>query len=249
MHKSVFDRFIADPRSAEVKATLHEPSERILTPATFITVLRPVFGMIAAEKNIHHKKGTFKYVAAMGFSDGADGALSRWIDRTFPNSGLGTSKFGAKADTVADPAGAVPVSVSTLVSERVPLAAKAGVAAVLTQEAAKINWARQANRDFLQAGGDEQLFIQPTKEGKAAMAEKFACLGVAALASEFDSPTVKHVLGAVALYFGVTGALRGNEQVGLYKTEAAELTRQLQTTNDMPWQPDYSQAQQVITLP
>lgn len=241
MHKSIFSRYIADPRATEVKSALHEPSERILTPANAITAFRPVLGALAIKKLNSNEKGVFKFVAAAGFLDGIDGWVARQIDQRRPDSGLGTSKYGASADTIADVGTVIPVGLATMSADRVPLLAKLGLGAVLTQEATKISWAARANSEYKQASGEDRLFIQPTKGGKEAMAEKFACLGLAVLANETDRPVVRGIIGAAALYFGVTGALRGNEAVGQYKMEAASLTQQAQTETDV--------ANLVITLP
>ena len=232
MHRSIFDRFVADPRDSEVKASRQDPSDRLLTPANIVTAARPILGSIATKKLIKGERGVFKYVMGVGVSDGIDGWLSRAIDRRWPNSGMGTTKIGAPGDTVADVATVLPIGLGTLAAGRVPLSAKLGLGAVLAQESTKLNWARKANSDYKQAGGEGQLYIQPTKGGKEAMAEKFSCLGLAALASEFENPVVQGVIGAAALYFGVTGALRGNEAVGQYTSEAAALTRDLQTSQD-----------------
>ncbi|MEO8785227.1 MAG: CDP-alcohol phosphatidyltransferase family protein [Candidatus Saccharimonadales bacterium] len=236
MHKSLYDRFIPDPRAAEVKAELIEPSDRILTPATLITAIRPILGAMATKKLLAGEKGVFKLTALMGLTDFADGKLSRWIDKHYPESTYGTSKFGASADTMADVTSLAPVGLSMVVAKRIPITAKLGIGAVLSQEGSKGGWAFNANNQYKEAGGEGQLFIQPTKGGKAAMAEKFTSFGLAALANECENPIVRSSLGVASFYFGVTGALRGNEAVGQYKQEAAQLIGQLQTSSDMPEQ-------------
>jgi hypothetical protein len=121
--------------------------------------------------------------------------------------------------------------------------------AILGQEGAKVAWALSANHDYKQAGGEGQLYITPTLEAKAATAEKFTCLAACALASDMDSTFSRQAVGLGAMYFGLTGSTRGNEEVGLYKSEAAAILRDLQTTTDVANLAIFGSFDPAITLP
>lgn len=232
MHKSIFNPFIGDPRAQNAPEQTVTPSQRIITPATAMTLARPVLAGIAAERLLHGKPNAFVPTLLMGASD-MDGKLARFLDKHFPDLGIGSTEFGAKADTYMDAASLLLVAGAILRAPRVPLTAKTGTAMVLGRETAKAAWAYGANNKYKQAGGEGQLFIQPTKEAKAAMGEEFSCMALAALSNDLTNPLARQTAGLGALYFGATGALRGNQEVGLYKHEAVQLIRELQITADV----------------
>ena len=197
-----------------------------------MTIGRPAMALIAAKRLKNGQKGAFMPTAITGALD-MDGKVARMMDRHLPHLERGTTEIGAKADTYADASALVLIGGAVLMAPRVPMSAKVGVAVILGQEGAKVAWALAADQQYKDAGGTDHLYITPTIGGKAAMAEKFSALAVAAGANDVDNYIVKQALGLVSLDLAITGSLRGNEAVGgTYKQEAAALIRELQANTD-----------------
>lgn len=232
MHKSIFERFIPDPRTQVQIESDIKPSKKIITPANAMTVGRPAMALLAAKRLKNGEKGAFWPTAITGALD-MDGKVARTMDRYCPQLERGTTEIGAKGDTYADASALLFIGGAILMAPRVPMSAKLGVTIILGQEGAKVAWALSADQAYKDAGSTDHLYIPPTMGGKAAMAEKFSALAAAAAANDVDNLIVKQGLGLVSLDLALTGSLRGNEAVGVYKQEAAALIRELQTNTDM----------------
>lgn len=227
MHKSLFSKYIR--AGAELAPDDVEPSDRVLTPANGMTASRPILAGIATKMLLTGQRPVTPVVFLMGASD-AEGNLARFIDKHFPESGLGTSKIGAEWDPIADSAAVLMVGAACLVAPRVPVLAKVGVASALGQEGFKAVWALRQNAEYSELAGS-RLVITPTLEGKASMAEKLSAIGTAVLASDFDNAVLRQGLGAGSLYFGVTGAFRAESQRQEYVEIAEQMIASLQTPN------------------
>lgn len=204
----MFSRFIH--AGAELAPDNVDPSDRIITPANAATLSRPLLASWVTKMLLTGQRGVTPIVFAMGASD-AEGNIARFIDKHFPDSGLGTSKTGAEWDPIADSAAVLMVGAACLIAPRVPHLARAGVATALGHEGFKAAWALRKNAEYEEVAG-ERLKISPTLEGKASMAEKLSAIGTAVLASDFDNQFARQSIAAGSVYFGVTGAFRAEQQ-------------------------------------
>jgi phosphatidylglycerophosphate synthase len=147
-----------------------------------------------------------------------------------PNSGLGTSPFGAKADIIADTAALVTVGGAALIAPRMPIVSRIAVATVFGHEAFKSTWGLNKNRIWRKAGGNDNLYIKPTLNGKCSMAEKMTAVGFAVLSSDFDEQAYRQPLAAAALAFAVIGTARGEQERQDYEGIANEMIENLHNT-------------------
>ena len=146
------------------------PSDRILTPATGLTIARPILGAWAAERLYHGKKGVSPIVAVMAATD-MEGRLARFISKHWPESGLGVSTAGADLDPLADTAAILEVAAAALVAPRVSTLGKMAVATMFGQEGFKTKWALGANKIYKAQTNGERLTMPVSNEGKEAMAK------------------------------------------------------------------------------
>lgn len=203
-----------------------EPSKRILTPATGVSATRPALGAKAGEKLIKGEKGALPYVAAMAITDGLDGWTATLFDKLFPDSGLGRSEFGAKADQYADSVAVLEVTVATLLAPRVSWLGKAAVATVLAQEGHKIQWAVRSAKDYYAQTG-ELLDIPTEPEGQESMAEKLVAACAAVATGETDNRLYRASFGALAMGFASAGSLRGERVRRHYNEVFVDLMTQM----------------------
>jgi hypothetical protein len=177
--------------------------------------------MKAAGMLLRSERPVTPWVLLMGASD-AEGNLARFIDKIAPESGLGSSTRGAELDPIADTAALLIVSSAALFAPRMPLTGRAAIAAALGHEGFKAAWAIGKN-NLYQDVANERLAIKPTLEGKESMAEKFAAVGLAVLASDFDNPYARNILGTAATALAATGVIRGEGERRIYDTLANEM--------------------------
>lgn len=166
----------------------------------------------------------------MSVSD-AEGNIARLIDKLFPNSGLGTSTFGAELDPLADTAALLIVSSAALFAPRVTRTGKLAIATALGHEGFKAAWAMDRNQEFQNLTGN-RLSIQPTLAGKESMAEKFSAIGLATLASDFDHQPTRKILSLVALGMAATGSIRAESQRRIYDEIADQTIAHAQRNQD-----------------
>lgn len=184
-----------------------EQSDRIITPANLLSASRPALALKAASMLLHGQKGAGAVVALMAATD-MEGYPARKIDKKWPESGLGTSKFGTKADTYADASAMLIVAGAALLAPRVSAPGKAAVGIVLAQEGYKTGWAALRAAQYLQATG-ELLEIPTDIIGKVAMVKKFVAIEAAVCTGDFDNPYIRQGLGAASLGFALAGASDG----------------------------------------
>lgn len=211
MIKSPFDRFITDPRAEGSGEKTAPTSTKIVTVANGMTAARPVLASIAANKLIHGEKGALPWALAAAASD-AEGNVARLWNKVFPDSERGTTIHGAVWDPRMDTVAALILCGAILKAPRVSPLGKAAVGIVLGQEGAKTAWAINADVQYRAlTEAEEHLWIQPTKEGKAAMAEKLTAICFAVATNETDNFIYETALGASALAFGTMGSMRAEQ--------------------------------------
>lgn len=193
-----------------------------------MTIPRPPLAAVAAKMLIKGEHPVTPMVFA-ALSTDMEGALGRFIDKKLPDSGLGSSEFGAEADIVADTLALLEICGAALIAPRVPVAGKLAVATTLGHEGMKAVWGLNKNRLYRKAGGSK-LYIPPTDEGKCSMAEKMMAVGLAVLASDFDDQRIRQPLALTSLALAGIGTLRGEEQRQIYENVANEMIANLQGT-------------------
>ncbi len=219
----VFLPFVNEVNYSELAV---DPSDRIFTPATGMTAMRPPLAGAAAYMLMNEMKGAIVPTLVMAGSD-MEGKVARWIDKHYPESGLGTSNFGADWDPRADTMALLILSGGVLRAPRVTRTAKAATGLVLGQEGVKAAWAITSNHRYnsIKPEDAENLskLLPVTKDGKEAMAEKFAAICCAVATNDFDNPYVRASLSAGAVAFASTGTLRGERVRNGYNMKLKEI--------------------------
>ncbi|MCA9333226.1 hypothetical protein KDA00_05140 [Candidatus Saccharibacteria bacterium] len=209
MIKSVFERFVSDPRVENSGESELPASEKILTPANLMTASRPILAAEASRRLLSGQKGAFAFAALAAATD-AEGNVARWIDKVRPEWGRGVTIHGAEWDPRADTAAALMMAFAALKGPRVSVPGKLAVATVLGQEGYKTLWALRSDRQYRDlADTTEHLWLQPSKDGKLAMAEKLSALCLAIGTNDTDDFRLRTGLGFSAMAFAGIGAIRG----------------------------------------
>lgn len=198
-----------------------EPSNRIFTPATVMSALRPVFALQAAHKLITGKKNVTRTIFLMAASD-AEGNLARFIDKRWPKSGMGSSKVGAQADQIADTLGGFFTASGIIAGRNVTLSARLAAFGVLAHEGYKAKWALAKNQEYQNVTG-QRLEIASTVEGKESMAEKLASLMLAGATADMAPGLNRSFVGFGALVMATSGVIRGESQRKVYNQTANEM--------------------------
>lgn len=191
-----------------------ELSDKLFTPANGLTAARPLMAIKIANMLIKGQKGVTPMMMVMAATDG-EGNVARFIDKHWPNSGLGSSSVGADADPLADTAAMLIVAGAALRAPRVSLTGKAAVGIILGQEGVKSVWALNSARIYAAATVSEEhphgerLHIPVNDEGKEATIEKLVALTFATATNDFENPFVRQSLGLTALGLASVGSLRG----------------------------------------
>ncbi|MCA9331933.1 hypothetical protein KC968_03270 [Candidatus Saccharibacteria bacterium] len=196
-------------------------SDKLITPANAMTATRPMLAIKAAQMLINGRSGVGPVVAIMAATD-MEGSVARFIDKQWPDSGLGTSTKGTKADKYADAVALLTVAGASLLAPRISKSGKLAVGTILTQEGYKTVWAGIRAAQFANETG-QLLEIPVTMEGKEAMAEKFVALESAVLTGDTDNRLLRNVLGGTALAFAGIGAYRGEKVRSQYETVYQDL--------------------------
>lgn len=183
--------------------------ERFLTPATCMTIARPILALEVGKKLVKGETGATKWLLAMGATD-AEGSLARAIDRIRPGSGLGCTERGKRYDPIADTLAFLIVSSAALKAPRVSKPAKLAVATVLGTEAYKSVWAVQSGLKHRRATGQE-LVISPSRTGKLATVEKFMALGFTVLTNDLEPGWQRNLASAGALAAAGLGTIHGEK--------------------------------------
>lgn len=230
MFRSAFEPLVES--SQEINTGITNENGRILTiPTSLMTFPRPMLAMKAASM-LHRGESPVTPIVALTFATDMEGAPGRLIDKYLPDSDLGTSTFGARADIVADTAALVIVGGSAIVAPRMPLVSRVAVALTFGHEGFKSVWGLNKNRLWKNAGGQGNLYIKPTLDGKCSMAEKMTSIGLAVLSSDFDEHKYRQPIAAASLAFAVIGTARGEQERQEYEGVANEMIDNL--TNIIP---------------
>lgn len=216
----IFASFVqkSQPKDAEAQVT---PSDRLVTPANVMSAARPLLAMKAAEMLLHGKRGVLPLAVVIAATDG-EGNMARFIDKKWPESGLGTSVKGAELDPIADTMAFLTIAGAALKAPRVSLLAKSAVATVLGQEGVKTAWAVTSAIKYQKQTGSS-LHIPVDVAGKEATVEKFAALTAAVATSETDNVMLRTGLGALAIACAVSGALRSERVREQYQQQVEEM--------------------------
>lgn len=201
-------------------------STKKITPATLLSSARVILGFSIA-KDLLSTKNTnpaklFLKTTAMAASD-AEGNVARFIDKHWPDSGRGTTKWGASADVVADTLSLIIVGAGAVLSPKIDKAAKAAIGVTLAHELGKAKWAKDKAEEYKDLTG-RVLAIEPTPEGKESMAEKY--LGITLLVNTAglkEGSSLKHLTTLAGFMFNIIGTKRSEEQRKVYDQNATEL--------------------------
>lgn len=226
--RSVFEPLVQT--SQEINSGETNEQGRIFTiPTVLMTLPRPVLALKTAEM-LRNGARPVTPMVALTFATDMEGAPGRFIDKLLPNSKLGTSSFGAKSDIIADTAALLIIGGAALTSPRMPVVSKAAVATTLGHEGFKSIWGLNKNRQWRDAGGDGNLYIKPSLNGKCSMAEKMTALGLAVLSSDFDDQRLRQPIAAAALAFSAIGTARGEHERRDYEGVASNMINELKHT-------------------
>jgi len=192
-----------------------EPSDRIITPPNMMTASRPVLATRAAIKLLRGERYVTPWVAAALATD-MEGLPARFIDKRWPDSGMGSSKLGSEGgDTAADGLAIAILSGAALKAPRVTTTAKAAIAIAGGQETAKAVWYAQARREYGELTTDEEhpggshLSFEIGYDGKEAMIEKMLAVILGVATNDTDSRMARRVLSGLAMGHAIAGAARG----------------------------------------
>jgi len=171
---------------------------RIFTPATVgMTFMRPV---LMTKSMVHLYRGEMgKALVSAGLAGVSDyeSPVAAAVEEVFP--GWGFSKFGAKADQIADSVALAAAGIGVVANKRVHPLSRIGVALIMEQEIRKARQAKQITDDYRALTGTNGIpEIKSTDTGKNSMAEKLAAVaGAVATAHEhFDNHPVQRFLAA-----------------------------------------------------
>jgi hypothetical protein len=230
MIKSIFEPLVEPAQNINSGET--NTNGRLLTiPTVGMTIPRPFLASKCAEMLIQGK-GPVTPMVALTFATDMEGTPGRILDKFFPDSGLGTSEFGAKADIVADTIAVLEIGGAALIAPRMPIIGRAAVGIAMGHEAIKTAWSLNMVRKYRSAGGQDIPYIKPSNEGKCSMAEKMTAIGLAVLSSDFDNQKIRQPIAATALAFAVIGTARGEEQRQEYREVADRMIEEL--SEDIP---------------
>ena len=203
--------------------------DKSITPSDIISFTRPALAIQASRKLLRGERHVTPLVITMAATD-MEGKLARIIDKTWPDSGWGTTLHGAPVDTYADTLAALILGASIIRAPNVSKIAKISTALVLGQEGYKAGWALARNGEYMKAvrkheENTRQLFANdmsaimpmfPKKlelpsslRGKEAMAEKLTTLAGAAATNDLDPGPLRTGLIIATAGFAVAGAMRG----------------------------------------
>lgn len=185
------------------------PDERFLTPATVMTLSRPLMAAKLSQNLIAGKGTVTHWMLAVGASDG-EGYVARYMDKHHPEFRMGSTEIGKALDPIADTAAFLEISVAALKAPRVSKLGKIAVGIVLAGESVKTAWATWANIKHRRTTG-EQLVIKPSRQGKIATAEKFAALTAAVATHDLKPGRKRTMLGILAVGTAIDGVIRGEK--------------------------------------
>ena len=185
-------------------------NEHFWTPATAITLSRPLAALKIARRLVTGEDKVMPLMATVAALDGVDGLVARYMDKYFPELGLGSTETGKALDPIADTAAFLEISAAALKAPRVSKLGKAAVGIVIAGESVKTMWATWANIRHRRATG-EQLVIKPSRAGKIATAEKFAALTAAVATHDLEPGRKRTMLGIAAVGAAIDGVLRGEK--------------------------------------
>ncbi len=229
-------QFISTDSAATHIEHEHEPSDRIITPATIMSASRVAMAFRIAYMLHADKRGVTLWGMALGASD-MEGKVARFIDRRWPESGLGTSKFGAQADTYADGAAILILCPAVVTAPHISNRSKVTMGLIGAQEVKKVAWAKSANDQYLELterklGEAKTLYIEPTIDAKEQIARK-ATAGLAALAThDLRDPISRFALDATCAGFGQAGMRQAEQVYAYYDVTFQEMMEQLSRQPD-----------------
>lgn len=214
----VFRQFISTDSEATHIEHVVEPSDKIITPATIMSASRVVAAARIAYMLHTDKRGVTFWGMYLGASD-MEGKVARWFDAHKPEWEIGSTVFGAKADTYCDGAAILILCPAIVAAPHVSNRSKAIMGGIGAQEVQKLAWAKGANDQWQELterklGKAQTLYIEPTVDAKEAIARK-AAAGLAALAThDLRDPLSRYALDATCAGFGQAGM---RQAAGVYK--------------------------------
>ncbi len=183
------------------------PSDKLATPATALTAVRPIIGGAVAYMLLKGKKPATAVAFVAGITD-MEGWVARKISTKQPDSKLGISNKGKLLDPIADTIMLGEITAGILFAPRVSRLGKVAVTIVAIQEAVKAHDVVKANNEYRALTG-MTLEIPVSDQGKEAMAEKMLAGGLATTTNDIEGVVSRTAVGLAALGFGIAGALRG----------------------------------------
>ncbi len=204
------------------------PSDRLFTPANGMTAARPILAAEIGKKLIKGERFVTPWMIALSASD-AEGNVARFIDKHWPESGLGSSNLGADADPVADTLAMLIVSGAALRAPRVSMAGKIAVAGILAQEGKKTQWAISSDREHRRLTTTDEnpkgqkLNVPVENAGKEATLEKLIAITAAVATNDTDNSVLRAGLGVSALGFAAAGSIRGEHVRQRYEEQLDSL--------------------------
>lgn len=166
-------------------------------------------------------------VAAMAASD-MEGSVARWIDRRWPDSGLGSSSFGIVADKYADVFALLLVSGATLRAPNVSPMGKIATATILGEQGIKTAVALSWGFEYKQATGDN-LDLPASAQGKRGMAEQFTGLALAVSTNDLDPGIARTAAGIGAVGMAGLGINDSRQARQHYSQQFNELMEEVRS--------------------
>ncbi len=232
----VFRGFISgDPNATHIEHE-RELSKRIVTPATAMSLFRVGAAARIAYKLHTDKRGVMLLGMGLGASD-MEGKVARVFDKLVPQWGIGSTEFGAKADTYCDGAAILILCPAIVAAPHISPRSKVIMAGIGAQEVKKVAWAKGANDDYKalterKLGEAATVYIEPTIDAKEAIARK-AAAGLAALAThDLRDPVSRYVLDATCAGFGQAGMRQATEVYKEYDVTFQQMMEQLDRLPD-----------------
>ncbi len=211
----IYKPLIKGARSLEEFEQIDHSNDKTVTPGDVMTYSRPPLASIAAWMLLTGRRPA-SIVAGIAMATDMEGQVCRWIDKTWPNSGYGSTEHGARRDPIADTMAMGILGGAILGSPKVSASGKIATATVFGVEGYKTQWALRSNAKFKNFTG-EPLILPASADGKEAMAEKMTAIEFAIATNDVDNQVLKAALGAGAMAFAGVGSYRGERARRAYE--------------------------------
>ncbi|MFZ1248751.1 MAG: hypothetical protein WAQ24_00315 [Candidatus Saccharimonadales bacterium] len=226
----------------------HKPptSKKIVSPATMLTVARPIIGGRVMYDLIKGNPGVTKKTI-IGAATDMEGVPARGIDKfvsfltkqgvAVPEwlQGRGATEAGQQLDPPADTAFAAEVTTGVIFGKNTSPSAKLAAMIIAAKEGRKTAWYASKSKAYGDALSErglerEKLIVPVSKAGKEGMTEALVGMVLAVTTSDLKDkkvPALRTIAGILAVGHAVVAFARGELVTRHYDTEATAMIAEL----------------------